>query len=200
MRISVPPQVCSTSSGWAAIARMSSGFSTPADARSTSWNISLPLRILWTALARGHQQNQTHPRQESADVREPGHVATGSLRIPNGTHAAEKLDRKPVQKQKRGRDVHGCDENNDRHQSHYPCARKLDQVSAHHSGDGAACAHGGHGGRSIHQDVDDTGCESARQVEEEKLCVSENVLDSAPENPQKPHVPQNVQKSAVDEH
>src|SRR5260370_305126 len=93
MRISVPPQVCSTSSGWAAIARMSSGFPAPADARSTSWNILLPLGV---TLAGGHQHNQRHAGQEAADVREPCHVAARSLRIADRTHAAGKLDSKPV--------------------------------------------------------------------------------------------------------
>src|SRR5579871_4309933 len=103
MRINVPPQVCSTSSGWAAIARMSSGFSKPSDARLTGANISLPLLVV-ARPPRRQQQNETHPDQESADVREPCHAAAGSAGVRHRTNAAEKLDGEPIQQKECGGD------------------------------------------------------------------------------------------------
>src|ERR1700686_3901725 len=102
MRTSVPPQVCSTSSGCAAMARISSGFSIAADPVFTSCHIS----SVPTAVARfgGQQKNQTHPGQKTADVREVSHIAAlPGLRIGDGAEAAEKLDREPIQKQNKRR-------------------------------------------------------------------------------------------------
>src|SRR5579871_4368351 len=98
MRISVPPQVCSTSSGCAAMARISTGFSIPAEGELTGWNILVAgVSVL---LPRGrHDGDQKNSREKSADVREPGDVAARSLRVTNRSDAVKELNGEPIKQQ-----------------------------------------------------------------------------------------------------
>ena len=52
----------------------------------------------------------------------------------------------------------------------------------------------------IHDDVNQGRRHSAGQIEKQILRVAQNFLHSSSENPQEPHVPQDVQPAAMDEH
>src|SRR5260370_25083278 len=115
MRSRVPPQVCSTSSGWAAMARMSSGRSMLAEVKLSCQRIvcyrGSAIPALKT-LSYGQQRYQRHAGDKTANVREPRDAALLRLgRITDRADSAVELDQEPVDQQKRSGNAHGRDEN-----------------------------------------------------------------------------------------
>src|SRR5690348_8119902 len=98
MRSSVPPQVCSISSGCAAIASRSI-ICLPVDVSSRK-----------IALARTHQLDKQHSGDEPADMSEPRHPLIAHVRMCDRTRAAKELGDEPVHQNERGRDIHHGDE------------------------------------------------------------------------------------------
>src|ERR1700722_19260894 len=111
MRIRVPPQVCSTSSGCAAMARMSSGFSMAADPVSISCHMLIAPGP--GALHARHQHDEQPAGGEPAHVRAPRHAAVRHLRITHRADATEELNGEPIKEQEERGNVDGGNENED---------------------------------------------------------------------------------------
>ena len=112
----------------------------------------------------------------------------------------KQLDDKPVDQDEDGGDLHGRQKEEDRDQSDDARVRELHQVGAHHAGDGAAGADGGQPRVCIEGHVDQSRGHAAQQVEQQVFRMAQDVLDVVAEDPQEPHVADQVQPAAVQEH
>src|SRR5579871_1341338 len=141
MRSKVPPQVCSTSSGWAAMART-----------SRFMEISrLPVQILpaGISLLWAHQIHEQNAGDKSADVGEKCRPSLRHLGAGEALETAEELDGEPVDQHYPGGYVEGGDEEQDECQRADPRVGELDHICSHHSGDRAARTHHGYPRKGI---------------------------------------------------
>lgn len=79
-------------------------------------------------------------------------------------------------------------------------AGEQEEAGAHDAGNGAAGADGGKGGHGVELQVRDAGGDAARQIENREAQRAHAVFDVVPEDPDRPHVADNVPPSAVQKH
>ena len=132
---------------------------------------------------------------------EEGHAsAFGDVGIADGAHAVEELDEEPEDQPEPGGNVDRGDEKEDEPERMDARVGELDQVGAHHAGDGAAGADHGDAGIRIGQELGHGGGGPAQQVKQQELGGAQNILDIVAEDPQEPHVAEHVHPTAVEEH
>src|ERR1051326_6429889 len=85
-----------------------------------------------------------------------------------------------------------------------PCkhlgARIKNQVRSHHSSDSSACSN--RRGTEVwrHNELHDSSCEAAQNVEGDVLKVYQVLFDVIAKNPQEPHVPDHMGPRSMEEH
>src|ERR1700685_2809069 len=109
MRISVPPQVCSTSSGWAAIASTSSGRRFSNGSLGSCWScISADQPRIAGSIA-GEQADRQQTEEESANMGEPRNTACIGRDRAESAQPAQQLYGEPIQQHQRGGQFDGGD-------------------------------------------------------------------------------------------
>src|SRR5688572_9320434 len=78
--------------------------------------------------------------------------------------------------------------------------RKLEQVAAHHAGDGSAGSDRGDARAEIEEQVDKAGGNAAEQIEHQVFAVAKHILDIVAVDPEEPHVADEVHPAAMEEH
>src|ERR1700676_5377435 len=131
----------------------------------------------------GKRTDEQHSGDESAHVREPGDTAARVIGSCKRSQAAKKLNHKPPQEHGPGWDFDSGDEDNDGHQCHDARARELDQIGAHHAGDGAARADRGQARIRIGHYLENRRGESAAQIENQKAPAADQIFHVAAEHP-----------------
>jgi hypothetical protein len=143
------------------------------------------------------QANQQHARNESPDVSPESNTA----RILALAHAAaEQLQDKPESQNETCRNIDQSDEPTEKQQSQHPGARVKQNIGAKYPRNGTAGTYGRNGGRYIGQYMADRSQESREQIEDEVAKVSHRLFDVVAEDPQEPHVPNQVHPAAMEEH
>lgn len=120
--------------------------------------------------------------------------------VADGGDAAQQLDGKPIEQHEGGRDIDGGDEDNDEDERDYAHARIQDEEGAHDAGNGAAGADGGDGTAEVGGELDGGRSNAADQIEDGELGGPHGVLNVRSEDPQEPHVADEVEPAAVQEH
>ena len=77
---------------------------------------------------------------------------------------------------------------------------KLDEVGAHDAGDGAARAHGRNARVRVGEHLREAGRRAANQIEDQIFRRAENIFDVIAEDPEEPHVAQDMHPPAMQEH
>ena len=136
------------------------------------------------------------PGDESAGVGPERHPALGSA----GEAAPDELDEEPIAQHDVGRHDDAGDEDgqDDQHVDPHPGIEH--DVGAHHPADRAGRAHHGNGARGIHERLRRRRRESAQDVEGEEAEVSHRVLHIVPEDPEEPHVTDEMKPASVEKH
>src|SRR5579884_4238043 len=142
--------------------------------------------------------DEDHPGDEAADVREEGD-ASGLLGDAERADPADELEEDPDADHDPGRDEDDRDEDAEKDQRADVALREEDDVGAEHAGDGAAGADQRHGARRVDEDLGQSGDDTADQVEDRVLVVSERVLDVVAEDPEEEHVEADVRPTTVHE-
>ena len=115
--------------------------------------------------------------------------------------AAEHLEEEPEAEEADRRDLDDLDEDEDRHQREHARPREEDEVGAQHARDGAARADRRDvASRGSTRHLREAGHRAAQEVEDQVAAVPHPVLDVVAEDPEVPHVPEEVQPAAVQEH
>ncbi len=79
-------------------------------------------------------------------------------------------------------------------------AGEQEKAGAHDAGNGAAGTDGGKGGHGVELQVNHAGGDAARQIENREAQRAHAVFDVVPEDPQRPHIADDVRPSAVQKH
>ncbi len=82
----------------------------------------------------------------------------------------------------------------------HPSVRKTDEVGSQHSRNSATGSYRRYGGTEIEQYVDNRGADAAQKVKEKKPEVTQPVFHIVSEDPEKPHVSNEVKPATVEEH
>ncbi len=145
------------------------------------------------------EEQQRHQRAE----REPPDVGpvrdAARAHVAERPHAAEELKHEPhPEDDGRGEGDEGDDEEEDQRQ-HLP-AREHDEVRAEHTGDRSRRAEVRHDAVRPHGDLGGTRHDPGHQIEQGIAEAPQPVLDVVAEDPEEPHVAENVQPPRVEEH
>ncbi len=133
---------------------------------------------------------------EAADVGPPGDVGAGG---DQGGGALQKLEEEPEGQEEQGGDMEDGEDGEEGNEGGDAGQREEHEVAAEHAGDGAAGADGGHGGAGVGVYLDGVGDEAAEEVVEDEARFAEAVFDVVAEDPQVPHVAEEVDPAAVEE-
>src|SRR5205823_6447710 len=143
-----------------------------------------------------------HADDEAGDVRGKGDAAapmTGR-RGRDLTDAADQLQQEPEREQDDGRQLDYFPENDPGDERQHARVRIQHEVRAHHASDCAARADRRQRRRRIDRDLSDRRRDPAEQIEDDEASVAEAIFDVVAENPEVPHVPDDVHPAAVEEH
>src|SRR5581483_11757905 len=142
---------------------------------------------------------ENHSRGEAADVRPPGNPRHPLPRHA-GDGAAEELRRRPEQEIDPRRHLEEEGKEKDRKQDDDPGVGKQNEVGAEHPGDGARCADRRNGRIDIRIKMGDPRDHAGQEIKKEKPCRSHQFLDVVAEDPEGPHIADQVDPPAVKEH
>ena len=157
----------------------------------------LPLRLA-RATPQTREAADDEPEHEPADVPPPRDPAAGARGERQG--AAEELEHEPETEIEDRRDRDDLEEEEDRQQRDDAGVRVHHDVGAEHAGDRAAGADGGDGRARLQRGVERARGETGGEIEHEIARVTEPVLDVVAEDPEVPHVADDVEPAAVQEH
>src|SRR5947208_10691497 len=143
-------------------------------------------------------EDHQRPGDEAAHVCPPGNPTPEASRA--GHHAVKQLREEPEGQEHERRHGNDLDEKEDGQQGHHLGAGKQHEVSAHYPSNRAARANHRHLGVWPGQVVQIDGRKSAHQVVEQIAALTQAVLNVVAEDPQRPHVADQVQPTAVQEH
>lgn len=133
-------------------------------------------------------------------MREPGDSARSTSVAGGAPESADQLDGEPVKQHKCRRNLDGRDEDDDEDQGDDSDARIDDEESAHHACYGSAGADGGYGAAEVQQRLQRACGHSASEVKKEKARGAERVFQVRAEDPEEPHVADDVHPAGVEEH
>ncbi len=143
---------------------------------------------------------KNHPEHETPDVGPPGHPPGRSVGNTERTGPLKELHDEPEPQNDDRGDFYDLYEEEQRHERQNLRPRVEQQVCTEDSGDRSAGADAGDFDVGIDCRVDSAGAESCQKVEERKTPVAQAILHVIAENPQVPHVSDQMQPSAVQEH
>ena len=129
-------------------------------------------------------------------MRPPGNAAD-LLRTGQGERAAKQLREEPNGEIEHGRHFKEEREKEDRKQHDQPRGRIKQKISAEHPGNCAGSAERGQSGIGICQDLSKSRDRSADKIEDRKPHRSHAILDIVAENPEGPHIGEDVQPAAM---
>src|SRR5215211_726011 len=195
---------CSSSTTIAtfASASPSSGGRSSSAARTCSSNVTLVRGLERLSLA--EQRRRKRAEHEAADVREERHAAT-LLRLHEREATRPELEYEPDDEEEPGGELADDDEEEE-DRCHNAGAGEKNEVGAEHRRDGPARAEVRdlRVRRSAGGERDDRlerrRREAAEKVEDDVAHPAERVLDVVPEDPEKEHVPGEVEPAAMHEH
>src|SRR5215831_7064244 len=152
-----------------------------------------PVVVILPTIFAGKQANQNHADDKSSDVCPPGDSAriTGCRRKCRGS--IQKLHEKPEAKDDESRYFDHLDKNEDRHQRQNARERIGNEVRSENTGNCATGANAGDGAVVIQYGVNDTRSQPAQQVEYEVAEMAKAVLNVVAEDPEIPHVSNQMQ-------
>src|SRR5262249_45676565 len=151
--------------------------------------------------ARGEEEEERHAGEESPDMRPVGNPPR-LLEDEEAPLRAEPLEEEPDPDEDEGRDPRGREEDEDRDQGGDPRRRTEEDVGPDVARDRARgpdrrdlAARG----VEVEEDVEGRGGDSAGEVEDEEPRPPESVLDVVAEDPEEPHVPDQVEPPPMEE-
>jgi len=133
---------------------------------------------------------------ESPDMSPPGDPA----RLSMAHRCVKELNENPVTEEKDGRQFKekGEEEYGD-HCENFRTGKE-EKIGPHYAGNGTAGPYGWETGMPVGHEMDQNGGNTAQDIEGEKTGWSQPVFHVVPKDIEKPHVPQQVEKSAMEEH
>src|ERR1700736_118113 len=153
------------------------------------------VRLRWATPPR-KQSTEKHPANKSANVRPPCDPAD-LLRTSQCSSAAKQLTEEPDCEVKDRRHLEEKREKEDWKQNNEPCCWKKQQIRAEHACDCAGGAYRRNRGIRIGEQVRRAGDHAADQIKNRKPRRPHPVLDVVAENPERPHVCDDVEPAAV---
>src|SRR5437868_10250401 len=136
---------------------------------------------------------------EAADVR-PERDSSHLRSRQAGERPAQHLAEEPEEEIEDSGQLEEEGEEEDRQQHDDLRAWEEDEVGAQHSRDRSRCSHGGHGRLGVGEPVCETGEQAREEVEDQEAARSHAILDVVAEDPEHPHVADDVGPAAVKEH
>src|SRR5437868_10870431 len=136
---------------------------------------------------------------EAADVRperDSSHLRGRQTRNGPAQHLAEE----PEEEIKDGEHLEEEGNEEDRHEHDDLRAGEEDEVGAQHSGDRPRCSHRRDGGLGVREPVGEAREHAREKVEDQEAARSHAILDVVAEDPEHPHVADDVGPAAVKEH
>src|SRR5439155_17759105 len=114
--------------------------------------------------------------------------------------AAEDLGKDPETEIRDGRQLKEKWKDENGHEHDDTRERKEKEVSAEHTGYRSRSAHGWNNGIQIRQPVHETSDQPAEKIEKQKSDRSHSIFNVVAEDPKCPHIPDDVQPTAVQKH
>src|SRR5437868_2067136 len=119
-------------------------------------------------------------------MRPERHTATSVAVIGyGGRRAAQKLHQEPVAQHDPCRQIK---EEKDREPYQHTCPWVQHKISAENTGDSSAGTYGGHSRVRIQDELRERSAQSADHVEDQRLEVTQLVLNAVAKDPQEPHI------------
>src|ERR1051326_4955717 len=162
---------------------------------------TLPCRIPISSPSLRQDLDQHDAGDEASDVR-PECYAAGVLAGGGDGHrrSAQELQHEPETGKDPRRQPPEGKENDQGHEPQDAGFGIQNEVGAHHAGDGAARADAGNVRAQVQGDVRDRSREAADEVKDQVREAADVVFNVVAENPQEPHVADDVQPSAMQKH
>ena len=110
------------------------------------------------------------------------------------------MNEEPVSEKDESGDLNELEKEEDWDQSKNLGAGIEEEIGSHDTRDGSACSYGGDFGVPVRVKMDNARCDSAEEVEDEIPAMTEPVLNIISENVEEPHIAEDVEKTAVEEH
>src|ERR1035438_570812 len=134
---------------------------------------------------------EMHCRNESSSA--TGSIWRGLMRSSRTSRSWLQGCGSKVNQHDPGRHIGHPEEEDDGHQALNLRPGKLDQIRAHHTGDGAAGSDHRYAGNGIEKSLGERRRHTAKQVEQQEFLMAQNIFDVVAENPEEPHVAQYVE-------
>ncbi len=161
--------------------------------------LSPPVVLIAVAVFAWEQADENHADQKAADVGPICHAAS-FRRSCETCGATEELDDEPKSEDDEGGDLDKLDEDENGNERQHARSRIRHQIRAEHAGNGSAGADAWNCRVVVQHGVEDSGSNAAQQIEYEVREVAEAVFDVVSENPQVPHVSDQMKPPAVQKH
>src|SRR5262245_47468892 len=155
--------------------------------------------ILGTVSAR-KTTDQNHSDNESADMRPPCDSAGVGTSGGQSCRSVKELHHEPEPEHDQSRYFNDLDEDKNGYQRRHARAWIRQEIRYKHARNCAAGADAGNDGVDVEDSVNDSGADAAKQIEHEIREMTETVFHVVAENPEVPHVPDQMHPASMQEH